>query len=246
MEVSQRDRQSYYRAGVLALRVLQDRALGPARFTPDAEARWKAFRGDLTDSDRLDLLLRDGAVQFPLALGAAAVFALPDLASDEPYGPDWTSLPPSEAGPLLREAAQRTAAGPDVRPSLVLAEVARLWGIATELLPVSVTNVAAASRAVVAGPSAIAALADHMAGRTDMDFGDQLLLVTDRPAERQIFGLAAALCGSRTRPRTAGPDDSLDDIKATKFDRCTVLVVSDDATPASRAAAERTARGLGL
>ncbi len=246
MDIAQRDRQRYYRAGVFSLRVLQDRALGPARFTPDADARWKGFRGDLTDSDRVDLLLRDGSAQFPLAFAASSIFALPDLAPDEPHGPDWKSLPPSEAGPLLRETTQGVACGPDAPASLVLTEVAKAWELATPFLRVDVAAVVAASSVVVAGSSAIAALADHMAGRPDMDFADQLLLITDQPAERQMFGLAAALCGSRTPPRTARSDDTLAAVLAMKFDRCMALVVSDDAEAATREAALKMAQGLGL
>jgi hypothetical protein len=32
--------------------------LGTQQFSPDAEARWRAFRGEITDSDRLDLPCR--------------------------------------------------------------------------------------------------------------------------------------------------------------------------------------------
>jgi hypothetical protein len=242
MTIAVHERQNFYRAGVLGLRALQDRGLGTQRFTVDAEARWKAFRGELTDADRLDLLLRDGAVLHPVAFSAAVVFGLPDLAVDEPFGPDWSSLPPSEAGAALRDVSKDAPFAADARPSLVLAAVAKLWALTLQGADVSL--VGAASRVVVAGAGAVAALADHMAGRKDMDFGDQLLLVSDRPAERQLFGLASALCGSRTRPRTVGTDQSLESIKATKFDRATLVVTSPDAAPAALEAAKRIGEAL--
>lgn len=242
MDITPEKRQKFYRAGVLGLRALQDRAFGAQRFTPDADARWKAFRGELTDADRVDLLLRDGAALHPVAFSAAAVFGLPDLAADEPFGPDWTSLPPSEAGVLLRDAMKAVVPGAEGRPSQSLDAVAKVWDLAPQVTDVS--PVVPASRVIVAGAGAIIALADHMAGRADMDFGDQLLLVTDRPAERQLFGLASALCGSPARLRTAGSDASLEALRAAKFDRATLLVISGDADGAARDGAKRIGQGM--
>jgi hypothetical protein len=102
--VQKADKQRFYRVGALGLRWLQDRGFGTKRFDDDANARWRAFRGELTDADRLDLLLRDGAALFPKAFAAREVFELDGLAEDEPFGPEWVSPTPSEAGALLREA----------------------------------------------------------------------------------------------------------------------------------------------
>src|SRR5690242_12221615 len=52
---------SFYEAASLGLRALDARATRSRRFGPDADATWRAFRGELTDGDRLDLLLRDAA-----------------------------------------------------------------------------------------------------------------------------------------------------------------------------------------
>jgi hypothetical protein len=243
MEIAPRELQNFYRSGVLGLRALQERGLGAQRFAPDADARWKAFRGELTDSDRLDLLLRDGAALHPVAFSAAAVFGLPNLATDEPFGPEWSSLPPSEAGEILRDTTQSQGVSEAARPSQTLDLLARIWGLT--LPSTDVSQVVPASRVVVAGAGAIAALADHMAGRKDMDFGDQLLLVTDRPGERQLLGLASALCGSRTRPRAVRSGAALDVVKAAKFDRSTVLVISDDADTVARDGATRIHQELG-
>jgi hypothetical protein len=242
MDIATRDKQSYYRAGLLGLRGLQDRGLSATRFSPDAEARWKAFRGDLTDADRVDLLLRDGAAVHPLAFSAAAIFALPDLATDEPFGRSWASLSASEAGALLRETVNG-ASTTSASISSVLAEFAKVWSL--EWRGTVVAQVSAASRIVAAGAGAIVALADHMAGRTEMDFTDQVLLVSDRPGERQLLGLAAALLGSRTRPRWLAPDASAEDAVKAKFERCTAVIVSPDADPKARAGAERMGGALG-
>lgn len=243
MELAPRELQNFYRSGVHGLRALQDRGLGAQRFTPDADARWKAFRGELTDADRLDLLLRDGAALHPAAFSAAAVFGLPNLAADEPFGPEWSSLPPSDAGEILRSSPQCLGGSDAASPSQMLELLAKIWDLT--LPATDVSQVVPASRVVVAGAGAIAALADHMAGRKDMDFGDQLLLVTDRPGERQLLGLASALCGSRTRPRAVLSDASLDAVKATKFVRSTVLVLSADADTLARDGATRIHQELG-
>ncbi len=243
MDIAPRDKSNYYRTGVLGLRALQDRGLSTVRFSPDAEARWKAFRGELTDADRVDLLLRDGAAVHPVAFSAAAVFALPDLAADEPFGRTWAGLSVSDAGAVLREVAQTNLGDKNTKPSPTLAEFAKVWGWEWSLL--SVAHVVPASRVVVAGVGAIVALADHMFGRTDMDFADQVLLVTDRAGERQLFGLAAALCGGRSRPRHVGSADVTDIARRQKFDRATIVLASDDADPASREAANRLGRELG-
>jgi len=242
MEIASHDRLNFYRAGVLGLRALEDKGLGARRFTPDADARWKAFQGELTDSDRLDLLLRDGAVLYPVAFSAATVFGLPDLAGDEPFGPEWRSLLPSEAGIFLREASTGPAFGGTDDRLRLLDGLAQVWGLTIQ--PLDVSSVVPASRVVVAGAGAIVSLAGHMAGRADMDFGDQLLLVTDRPAERQLFGLAAALCGSRHRPRTARSDETLDTIRATRFGSATTALISNDAEFRARTGVARIGQNL--
>jgi len=243
MDIASRERQSFYSVGLLGLRALQDRGLGAIRFSPDADARWKAFRGELSDSDRLDLLLWDGAATQRAAFSAAAVFDLPDLALDEPFGPDWSSLQVSDAGPLLRRCSEPGPAAKDQRPSTILSIAADVWGLAPAKLDTSA--VAPASRVVAAGAGAVSALADHMAGRSDTDFADQILFVTDRPGERQLFGLASALCGSRSRPKVVGPSATIDTAKALRFDRCTIILVSADADGGVREVAERLGHELG-
>ena len=237
--------QRFYRAGAIGLRALQDRSIGAQRFSADASARWKAFRGELTDSHRLDLLLRDGAAMYPLAFAARAVFELPGLARDEPFGPDWASLAPGAAGDLLREVGAEAATG-ERGASAVLAAIADVWGVrVTELPGGSLDNVGAASRIVLAGAGAVIALAAHAGGRSDMDLGDQLLVVTDAPAVRQLAGLAAALTGSRAAPRRVRSTDNTQVATALGFARATVCLVSDDASEREAGTARRLATELG-
>ncbi len=244
MNPPQQARLRYYRTGALGLRALQDRGFGAQRFSPDADARWKAFKGELTDSDRLDLLLRDGAVPYPVAFSPAVVFDLPDLATDEPFGPEWESLRPSDAGPILREARDKPEASESLLEFLKMA--ADVWGL-TPSPPQTgdASHIQAASRIILAGAGAIIAVAEHMAPRTDTDLGDQVLLVTDAPGERQLLGLAAALTGSRTRPRLVTPENGEAQAQAQGFTRATFLLMSQDASAASREAATALAASLG-
>jgi hypothetical protein len=241
--VSQDEIHRFYRVGALGLRALQDRGFGAERFGDDAAARWKAFRGELNDSHRLNLLLRDGAAIYPLAFAARSIFALEGLADDEPFGPNWPSLLPSKAGPILREA--NAAAYPGAGVDALLAGLADIWGVRMQAPERSAVDaIGAASRLVLCGAGAVAAVAGQMAGRTDTDFGDQVLVVTDTPAVRQLAGIAAAVCGSRRTPRCLASGKSAADAIALGFDRATACIVSTDAEPESAETARQVADEL--
>lgn len=241
LRVATTDAERFYRVGALGLRALQDLGFGAERFSANALARWKAFSGELTESHRLDLLLRDGAVMYPLAFSARSVFELPGLAYDEPFGPEWGSLSPALAGAMLRDAQNATGA-----TAASIHERLRAWANVWSLElrepdPSLLAGVKAASRLVVAGAGAVVALAAHMAERTDCDFGDQVLLITEQPGVRQLAGLGAALTGSRQPPRTAAPGAST----TLGFDRATGVLVSDDARATEAASARSVASALG-
>lgn len=237
--------ERFYRTSALALRALQDRALGAERFGANASARWKAFAGELTDSQRLDLLLRDAAVMYPVAFAPRSIFALPGLAHDEPFGPEWTSLPPSQAGAILREV-ESAPGGSSISIKDVLFALADVWGL-TLATPdaAALAKVNAASRLVVAGAGAVIAVAAQMASRSDCDFGDQVLLVSDEPAVRQLCGIAAAISGSRKSPRCVGSAHSAQDSAALDFDHATSAVVSTDCSAVEVTAAQALATELG-
>lgn len=244
--VEPEDAQRFYRVGALGLRALQDRGLGAERFSPDATARWRAFRGELGDSQRLDLLLRDGAAIYPLAFAARDVFRLEGLADDEPFGPEWASLPPSKSGPILREGDSPAPPGADASVEAVLKTLADIWGLRVAAPDgLSADKVSAASRLVLSGAGAVIAIAASMTGRADTDFGDQVLIVTSCPGVRQLAGVAAALTGSRRAPRCVLPSATVADASACGFDRATGSVISPDASEIEAGAAQALAAELG-
>lgn len=243
--VSAADAQRFYRAGVMGLCALQALGLGAERFSPNASARWRAFAGELTDSQRLDLLLRDGAARHPAAFAARSVFALAGLAHDEPFGPSWVSQLPSQAGAILREGESAAVRG-SMPIRELLSALADVWGLsADEPERTAVSQINAASRLVAAGAGAIIAVAVHMQARKDCDLGDQLLVVTDQPGLRQLAGIAAAVSGSRKAPRCVTPTDRREAAVAAGFERATLCIVAPDAAPAEAAAARALAAELG-
>ena len=82
------------------------------------------------------------------------------------------------------------------------------------------------------------ALVTHFERTRGLDVADQLLVVTERPALRQLAGLTAVALGARTAPRSFAPSVSATDLRAAGVTRIDALVTSDDATTEERAAAE--------
>ncbi len=191
--------EAFYRASLAGLRALEA-AGGRARyFGEEADARWKAFQGELREADRLDLLLRDAAVSHPAAFAPRVVFPIPGLADDEPFGPDWPSLSGPRAVALWREPPPKS---PTLEP--VLAAVAEIWSLRPEPPAAgALDSIGPATRILAAGAGAILGLARHFEGRRDLDLASQVLLISDLPGERQLFGLAAALLGSAGKVQLA-------------------------------------------
>lgn len=181
----------------IGLATLDAREARPRRFGPEAEARWERFvrstQSALGPLHRIVLLLRDAAAVWPAAFAPAVVFALPGLASDEPFGP--FSLPPMTA-------AQREALVAPAAEAPTFAAAAARWGRA--LQPIALPTLGPASRLALAGPSAFAAAAAAFAHRPDLDWARQVRLVATFPAARQLAGLASIFAGS------AGPTVRID------------------------------------
>jgi hypothetical protein len=240
--------ESFYRAGALGLRALEAREGRGRRLGPAADATWRAFRGDpgeLDDRDRLDILLRDAAVTSPLAFAPRRIFALAGLSDDDPFGHAWPGLPVSLGKTLLHEAVADLAPRP---AHVVLGDVASAWGLApsASFAGAAVTSLGPASRVAAAGAGAVLLLAEHFASRSDLDLGDQVLFLTDRPGERQLFGLATLLLGKPMAPRIALPEAALESgSRVFGFDRLTAALVSDDAAAAARDAALSLGQGGG-
>jgi hypothetical protein len=223
MNISAADITRFYGASTFALRGI-DRASG-LRFGADADARWRLFRGELEDADRLDLLLRDAAVAHPGGFAARIVFDLEGLADDEPFGPDWPGIDASSATAMLRDAS--------ARQRVELTDLASIWGLSAQRLPKTrLDGITPATRIVAAGSIAVLALAEHFAAQPGFDLGDQVTFIGDGPASRHLFGLAVALLGGTSQARILNSRIS----KASgRVDR---VLVSDDASVDEKRAAE--------
>jgi hypothetical protein len=227
---------SFYRAAAHGLAALDNAPGGRRRFGPDADATWKAFRGELRDEDRLELLVRDAAAVSPSAFAPRVVFALDGLAGDEPFGPEWTGAPAQLAMTLLRESA----AAKQVGVVETLRAVAAAWHLEPQPIAESeFASIGPASRMLVAGAGAILGLAQHASSRGGMDLADQALLVTDHPGHRQLFGMAAALLGSTKPAASIKPDAGDGAVRELGFPHVNVVLVSAGASSEAKATAQR-------
>jgi hypothetical protein len=238
-----RDLAPFYRSALLAIHALEATGARRPSFGTEADARWRAFQGELRDADRVDLILRNAAATIPAAFAPRVILGIEGLAEDEPFGPDWPGADAVLARSLL-EAATRPA---DPAPLAVLGEVARAWGLMPGAVDrATLAGVAPQTRLVAAGAGAIVALAERFRAGAGLDLAEQVLLVTANPGERQLMGIAAALLGSARAPRFAAPGAvDVSAIRAAGFPFANQLVVSSDADPAVRQGAEALARELG-
>lgn len=94
MEVTNAERGRYYEAALIGLAALDAQAPQPRRFGVDADARWRSFRGALETWDRIDLLIRDASASSAAGFAPRVIFALPDVADDEPFGSSWPGAAP--------------------------------------------------------------------------------------------------------------------------------------------------------
>src|SRR5690606_28227661 len=120
------------------------------------------------------LLLRDASVAFPHAFAPRAVFAIPGLADDEPFGPSFPQVPRRFATDLLKQARS----GGAIDGASVLAEAAARWSLAdvadVDALAARLAHLGPATRLVVSGARAIAALSRAAAAHRDLDLADQV------------------------------------------------------------------------
>lgn len=242
------DVESFYRASVTALRLLDAREGRGLRFGAVADQSWKALGGELEPRDRLDWLMRDGAALHPPAFSARVIFELPGLTEDEPTGSDWPMAPAALSVELLREAGKAATAGTLVTPDDLLAAASTSWRLSTSApssaLLEQARAIGPADRVLVAGATALNALAAAAVDRRDLNLADQTLCIAATPAERHLFGLA--LLVSRGRARRAAIVSPGEGIVAraavlgfTRFDR---VLIADDADSALRTAVGSLAR----
>ncbi|MCC7381018.1 MAG: hypothetical protein IT384_04270 [Deltaproteobacteria bacterium] len=236
---SERDTTAFYQAALVGLRYLEAQKPSGRRFGPDADARWSAFRGDLTTADRIDLLLRDADAQWPSAFGARGVFAKDAVAEDEAFAPDWSPLEPIDAEKLWRATISRT---PPPTPRAALEACADAWD--TKITPATPTTIAAADKILLVGPSAIVATIEAFAGRSELDFCDQVVVIATPPAHRQLAAVGSALLGTTKPLRILTPSHELS-AKETAAFKAHRLIHTADAHADDLAFAQRltSARG---
>lgn len=226
--------QQFYQVAILGLRALEARDAAKRRFGPNADARWQLFKGELGDEDRLDLLLRDAAVTHPAAFGPRVVFAIDGLAEDEPFGPDWPGSEPTSVASLLRNNGEVNV---DTRK--VLQHAAGIWDLQPRVVPDSeLETIGPATRIVAAGPGAVVSLANYFSGRSGMDLADQVVLISNHPGERQLFGLADVLLETTNPLRLLRCDATSEELRALAGRRIDVFLTSDDADDDQRRAVE--------
>jgi len=228
--VSPQDLEGFYAAAVAGLRALDARERAPRRFGAEADARWSSFKGALTESDRIDLLLRDASVTWGAAFSPAEAFGLFGLAADESFGPDWPSLAPPNGGWF--ETGNSEPPTP--------AQVAIRLGVASR--DVEIPPLSPSTRLAVAGGAALVALAEAFSVQPELSWSDQVLAIATAPSHRQLAGLMAILTGSASRTRVTRPGDDLrGTLKAAGFTQIDAAVVTSDAEPACAAFAYRIA-----
>jgi len=221
------ERTAFYSAALLGLRALDARETSPRRLGVDAGARWSQFAGALGSSDRLDILLRDASITWGAAFSPSEAFTFFGLAEDEPFGPDWPGIDEGTASRLLgNEGAQVT-----------IEEVARILGVSSSAM--QIPRLTPATKVVVAGGGAMAAMARAFADRKDLSWSDQVLAIADRAGLRQFVSLVAVLQGARAR--TPLIRSGTNDARSIGFKHLDLAVISDDA----EAPCAELARSLG-
>ena len=182
------DIQAFYTAAHTGLRALDTREGRGRRFGADADLRWRDFQGHLNSAHRLDLLVRDAAASWGAAFSPAAVFRLPGLAEDEAFGPDWEGLAAYQAEELFR-----TTGAHDIGAA------AAALGI--DGAPVQLPELTASTKLIVAGGAAVLAAGRAFARRPELSWSDQVIVMADRPANRQLAGLVAPMVGATAATR---------------------------------------------
>lgn len=230
---------AYYEAALRALRFIEQRAPTTRRFGADADARWAALRGHLETADRIDLLLRDADAQWPSAFGARTVFALRAVAEDDPFGSTWLPLEPEAAAELWRKVLAE-AAPASVHDALTACAAA--WGLGLRRLDVG--SIRPEDKLLVAGPSAIAALATAFVADKDLSFADQVAVVATPHAHRQLAALTGALLNTKspTRILAAPPEGTNQPPRASDLTSRRVIL-SEDAAPEDAAFARHLTAG---
>lgn len=222
---------SYVEGALRLLQFVEARRPTGRRFGADADARWGSFRGDLETVDRIELMIRDADAEWRGGFGARAVYAIPGVPEDEPFGSQWNGLDPVAAEELWRRV--KTDAAP-ASPMSALKAIATAWSLT--LKKHALEAVTPTDHLLVVGPSAIAAVVEAFADGKALDWAEQVIVVATAPAPRQLAAAATALLNAPHSATIIAATDSGIELK-----KGTRLVASADADPADLAAAEALA-----
>lgn len=181
-------RLSYFRTALAALRFLEAREPTGRRFGEDADVLWRSYATrQMSELDRLELLIRDADRQWRGAFGPRFIFDLPVGSDDDPFGPSWERAAPVPVRDLWREAFARPA---PQSPREVVLEWSAAWERPLSSIPFELsTN----ERVTLIGASAIATGIAALESRSDLAWHRHVEVVATEPAERQLALLAAPL-----------------------------------------------------
>ena len=185
----------------------------------NAETRWTQFAGALGAGDRIDILLRDAAGTWGAAFSPSECFGFFGLADDEPFGPDW--------GGIDDHTAKRMLA--DLDAPATLEQIADGLGVKAARVPLPL--VTPSTKLAVAGGAAIVSVAKEFAANRALSWTDQVVVIADNAAWRQLAGLAAVLLGARGRTTLVRSDGAESALRAAGFAHLDTAVVSPDAEP---------------
>ncbi len=233
LHVTSSERAVYYLGALRLLRFAEQRSPTKRRFGADADALWKDFAGGLKTSDRIDLLLRDADTEWPGAFGARATYGLRAVAEDDAFGADWESLPAIDGERVWKDAAK--AAVPS-DPAEAIVQLCSGWELTTH--PFELPKITPSTRAIVGGASAIVATIHAFASHTDLSWPTQIVVVADRPAERQLAAAAAMLLNTTKATVLLASDDAMPETK--KGARPLAIFSPDASAEVRRAIEERT------
>lgn len=235
VDFSDTDRANYYQAALTLLRFAEHRAPTQRRFGAESDALWKQFRGDLTTSDRIQLMIADAHAQWPGSVGPSAVFGVLGVSEDDAFGPDWAPLPGMNAESLWRSLQAET---PPSSPAAALKVVADMWGMVLSAGEVKPPALGPADKLVVAGPSAVVALIEVFVKNSELNWARQITVVATPPGHRQVAAAAGMLLNLTAPVKVLDKADSaqVGPIAGAK------LVLSGDAAPDDASAAKDLVR----
>ncbi len=214
------ERSAFYAAALLGLRALDARERTARRFGADADARWAQFAGALGAGDRIDILLRDAAGTWGAAFSPSECFGLFGLAEDEAFGPDWGGLDDHTAKRLLAELSAPAS----------LEQIGD--GLGVKASPVPVQALTPSTKLVIAGGAAVVAVAKAFAENSALSWTNQVVVLAEKPAWRQLAGLAAVVLGASGRTVIVRPGAGAEGaLRGAGFGHLDGAVVSPDAEP---------------